>query len=219
MEPADRQAPPPASGPATLRVGVEVQCCVDDAGEYLADAKALEAAGADSIWVDRAAGDSGHDPWMLLAAIAAVTDRVRLGLRLVPADAGDRKALAQRLTTLERVSRGRITITVEAGDETDYRAAARLVDGIVHGPAAPAAVQATFRRFLESSLHERGEGGRELWARVGMPDTRDAWRATLRACGDAGATGVLVPFGPRLLDLLRRPDEEDDRSDLLVAQG
>ena len=41
----------------------------------------------------------------------------------------------------------------------------------------------------------------------------------LKVVGEMGATGVIVPWGPSLLDLLRRPDEEDDRSDLLVAQG
>jgi len=35
----------------------------------------------------------------------------------------------------------------------------------------------------------------------------------------ARATGVLVPAGPRLLDMLRNADEEDDRSDLALAQG
>jgi hypothetical protein len=34
-----------------------------------------------------------------------------------------------------------------------------------------------------------------------------------------GTTGVIVPAGPRLLDLLRNADEEDDRSDLILAQG
>ena len=48
--------------------------------------------------------------------------------------------------------------------------------------------------------------------------SRDLKIAAMRAL-DAGATGVIVPFGPRLLDILRRPDEEDDRWDLLVAQG
>jgi hypothetical protein len=36
---------------------------------------------------------------------------------------------------------------------------------------------------------------------------------------EAGASGVIVPADPRLLDLLRNGDEEDDRSDLQLAQG
>lgn len=34
---------------------------------------------------------------------------------------------------------------------------------------------------------------------------------------EAGATGIRVPHHPVLLDLLRNPDEEDDRGDLLIA--
>jgi hypothetical protein len=36
---------------------------------------------------------------------------------------------------------------------------------------------------------------------------------------EAGATGIVVPLDPRLLDLLRNGDEEEDRSDLGLAQG
>jgi hypothetical protein len=32
-------------------------------------------------------------------------------------------------------------------------------------------------------------------------------------------TGLVVPHDARLVDLLRRPDEDDDRSDLSLAQG
>jgi hypothetical protein len=42
--------------------------------------------------------------------------------------------------------------------------------------------------------------------------------ATLGAHEDAGATGIIVPWDPRLIDLLRNPDPED-RSDLLISTG
>jgi hypothetical protein len=45
------------------------------------------------------------------------------------------------------------------------------------------------------------------------------WRGVLEAAGEVGATGIIVPSDPRLLDLLRNADEEDDRSDLTLAQG
>jgi hypothetical protein len=34
-----------------------------------------------------------------------------------------------------------------------------------------------------------------------------------------GAGGLLVPAGPRLLDILRNPNDPDDRRDLQLAQG
>jgi len=52
-----------------------------------------------------------------------------------------------------------------------------------------------------------------------MPDDRETWRRLRREYEDAGATGIIVPSDPRLLDLLRNGDEEDDRSDLGLAQG
>jgi hypothetical protein len=41
----------------------------------------------------------------------------------------------------------------------------------------------------------------------------------LSAYDAAGAGGLLVSLDARLVDLLRRADEEDDRSDLTLAQG
>ncbi len=48
-----------------LKIGVRLPRQFEDAGEYLADARALESAGADSLWLD----DAGYEPWLLLAAI------------------------------------------------------------------------------------------------------------------------------------------------------
>jgi hypothetical protein len=56
-----------------LRIGVRFALAAD-VGSLLADARAVEAAGADSLWVD--ARDA--DPYVLLAALAAVTWRARL---------------------------------------------------------------------------------------------------------------------------------------------
>src|SRR3979490_2544221 len=56
-----------------LRIGVRF-VATGAAGELFADAKAVEAAGADSLWIDAADGD----PYVALAALAAVTWRVRL---------------------------------------------------------------------------------------------------------------------------------------------
>jgi hypothetical protein len=125
---------------------------------------------------------------MQLAAIAAVTGRVRLAISIDPVDQRSPEVLSQRLSTLQCLSRGRAIVALEAADEGGYRL-------------------------------ERANAPPERWTRVDVPDAREGWKVALRTCEDAGATGVIVPFGPRLLDMLRRPDEEDDRSDLLVAQG
>ena len=43
----------------------------------------------------------------------------------------------------------------------------------------------------------------ERWAQVAAPESRDAWRETRRTYEEMGASGVIVPFGPRLLDRQR----------------
>ena len=61
-----------------MKVGVVFPSRFEEPGEFLADARAMETASVDSVWVE-AQGD-GLDPLLLLAAVAAVTSRLRLGL-------------------------------------------------------------------------------------------------------------------------------------------
>jgi hypothetical protein len=95
---------PSAAGaaPAPLRIGVRLKLA-GDAGELFADAKAVEAAGADSLWIDAADGD----PYVLLAALAAVTWRVRLVARGAPTDIAARETCAA-------LARGRLVVAEES---------------------------------------------------------------------------------------------------------
>src|SRR2546426_6826138 len=89
------------SAVSTLRIGVRM--ALDrEPGELFADARAIEAAGADSLWCD--AHDC--DPYVLLSALAAVTWRVRLVARGVAASGGRR--------TCEQLARGRLVVAEEA---------------------------------------------------------------------------------------------------------
>lgn len=94
-----------APAPAVLLVGVRLTPA-GDAGELFADAKALEAAGADSLWIDAADGD----PYVLLAALAAVTWRVRLVARGAVADVAARETCAH-------LARGRLVVAEELSEE------------------------------------------------------------------------------------------------------
>lgn len=84
-----------------MKVAVIMPASVDDAGDYLANARALDAAGAEIIGVD---GDP-EQQWLVLAAIAAVTTRVKL-----------RAPSEQRLDLLDRLSRGRALAHQPAGE-------------------------------------------------------------------------------------------------------
>ena len=88
--------------PAALLVGVRLTPTAD-AGELFADAKAVEAAGADSLWIDVADGD----PYVVLAALAAVTWRVRLVARGAPTDTAARETCAL-------LARGRLVVAEES---------------------------------------------------------------------------------------------------------
>jgi hypothetical protein len=61
--------------------------------------------------------------------------------------------------------------------------------------------------------------GDERWTSVPAPDNRASWRELRADAVRDGASGVVVPAGPRLLDLLRNPDDPEERHDLLLAQG
>lgn len=157
------------------KIGAELRLG-GDVGELFADARAIEAAGADSLWV---LARDDQDPWILAAALAATTWRTRL----VVVGAVDRR---ETRASLERLSRGRLAIGV------------RSADAVV----VPVA-----------------ESGGERWALCEFPPTRAEWKA-LRAEREAqGFAGIVLPNDPRLLDLLRNPDVEDDRQDLKLAFG
>lgn len=135
---------------------------VRDAGEFLADIRALEAAGAAAIWFSPA----GDGDWVVLGAVAAITQRIWVRLE------GVSEAPATR-SALDRLSGGRILRDLPAG---------------------------------------------ERWSDLPMPSSRESWFAELGRHEEAGATGVVVRWDPRLIDLLRNPGE-DDRSDLLMSTG
>jgi hypothetical protein len=170
-----------------VKIGVVFPPLVDDPGDYLADARALETAGVDSVWVHAAIGGD-----LLLAAIASVTTQVRLGLLMQEKD--EPALLEDRLETLRRLSHSRVLIGISAGNT-------------VRSSPSPLAGEG------------RGGGSPETWRHVAVPRGRAEWQEILGAAEAAGVSGVLVQQDPRLLDLLRRPLEEDDRSDLLLSQG
>jgi hypothetical protein len=149
---------------STLRIGV-LMGLDRDPGELFADARAIEAAGADSLWCDA----KDCDPYVMLASLAAVTWRVRLVARGAPAGAGRR--------TCEQLARGRLVVAEEA------------------------------------------ERTGERWTLVPYPKDRAAWRETRRVAAADGQTGLVLANDPRLIDLLRNPDQEDDRADLNIAVG
>jgi alkanesulfonate monooxygenase SsuD/methylene tetrahydromethanopterin reductase-like flavin-dependent oxidoreductase (luciferase family) len=116
-----------------IRVGVQLPEVEYVAGwsDYAAMARAAEASGFDSIWLgdhllyrDDGRPERGPwDAWSLLAALAAVTGRVRLGPLVACAGFHPPGLLARMAAAVAEVSSGRFVLGLGAGwNETEYRA-------------------------------------------------------------------------------------------------
>jgi hypothetical protein len=191
-------------GSRAVKIGVVLARQPDDLGEWLADGTAFEAAGAAALCLDFAA-EPELDPLALTAALAAVTFRSLLVTSL-PAAGGP--ATARTLGTIEQLSRGRLRILADATPSGDLAEIARRMGVFRRVPGDPGAFE---------HIHEPEEAQR--WISVPSPDGRAAWRQTLLDAAERGPAGLLVPAGPRLLDILRNPDDHGGRRDLQLAQG
>ena len=98
--------------------------------EYLAMARAAEEVGLDSIWVGdhllyREDGDERGpwEAWTMLAALAAVTERVELGPLVACTAFHPPGLIAKMAATIAEISGGRLVLGLGAGwNETEFRA-------------------------------------------------------------------------------------------------
>jgi len=118
---------------ASLRVGIqlpEVEREIRWPG-YATMARAAEDSGFDSIWIGdhylyRGDGRPERGPWeawTLLAALAAVTSRIRLGPLVACLAFHEPAVLAKMAATVDEISGGRLVVGVGAGwNEAEFRA-------------------------------------------------------------------------------------------------
>ena len=87
-----------------------------DAGLVIRLAKRVEEAGLDSVWVgDSLIAKPRLEPLTTLAAVAAVTERVRLGTAVLLMALRHPVLLAQSMATVDLISRGRLVVAAGAG--------------------------------------------------------------------------------------------------------
>jgi alkanesulfonate monooxygenase SsuD/methylene tetrahydromethanopterin reductase-like flavin-dependent oxidoreductase (luciferase family) len=92
-----------------------------DPATFLRLARAAEATGWDGLFVwdhilvDPDWGVPIADPWVLLSAAAAVTDRIRLGTMVTPLARRRPWVVARQAVTLDHLSAGRLTLGVGLG--------------------------------------------------------------------------------------------------------
>ncbi len=116
-----------------LRVGVQLPEVEREVRwpEYLAMARAAEEGGFDSVWMGdhllyRDDGRPERGPWeawTMLAALAAVTERVTLGPLVASAAFHGPAMLAKLAATVDEVAGGRLVLGIGAGwNEVEFRA-------------------------------------------------------------------------------------------------
>jgi alkanesulfonate monooxygenase SsuD/methylene tetrahydromethanopterin reductase-like flavin-dependent oxidoreductase (luciferase family) len=166
------------------------------------------------VWLTQLRQDV-HDPWVLLGAVAARTERVRLGTMVTPLARRRPWVLAKHLTTLDHLSDGRAVLGVGLGEPSDADFAAfgdsgdpreraalldeglQVLDGLLRGPV----VHRGPRFQVEAELRPRPvqQPRPPVWVAAVAPNQRPLARA-IRWDG-------VVPLGP---DKVLTPQELSD---------
>lgn len=116
-----------------LRIGVQLNTTQREFRwlEIREFARAVESAGLDSIWTEdhiQYQDKSGRwiapwDAWTMLAGIAAVTERVRIGTMVSPLSLRHPVLLARHAASVQEMSGGRLVLGIGLGHgEAEYRA-------------------------------------------------------------------------------------------------
>ena len=129
-----------------IRRALAAPCFSDDPQELVDLGVEAERAGFDGfflwdhlVFANDGDGPSIVDPWLVLALIAARTERIRIGTMITPVSRRRPSVLARQSTTLDLISNGRLVIGVGIGspargdfglfgDETDAVLRAEMLD-------------------------------------------------------------------------------------------
>jgi len=177
-------------------------------------ARQAEAAGWDGVfyWDGIAIGDAEtYDPWVVMAAIAMQTSRVRIGAILTPPARRRPWKLARETMTLDRLSGGRLVLPVglgalddgafgKVGEPTDARTRAERLDeslAILEGlwSGEPFGFEGTHYRFAPMTFRPTPvqQPRIPIWVAGAWPHERSMrrvirWDGVLPQVGGGGGT-------------------------------
>lgn len=116
--------------PAAPRIGVRVPQYGGTWEEIRAVAELLEAAGVDALWVNdhfqspgRTKSDAAFDAFTTLGALAAVTERVRLGVAVLSASYRPPQIAAKMTAVVDAIAGGRLVVGLGTGSDVAEHAA------------------------------------------------------------------------------------------------
>jgi alkanesulfonate monooxygenase SsuD/methylene tetrahydromethanopterin reductase-like flavin-dependent oxidoreductase (luciferase family) len=173
------------------------------------------------------------DPWVIMAAVATVTQRIRLGALVTPLPRRRPWVLSRQLATLDQLSNGRLIGGIGLGDDgwSEFSAFGEAADPVIRGEMLDEALE-LIRRFLSGeavNFHGRHyvvdsppllprprQDPLPIWGAVRWPNRKPLARiAKLDGCFPIFATpGGLPPPDPadiatlhaQLVDLGARAD-------------
>jgi alkanesulfonate monooxygenase SsuD/methylene tetrahydromethanopterin reductase-like flavin-dependent oxidoreductase (luciferase family) len=125
-------------------------------------AAAAEAAGWEGLFLwdhlSFAWGPPAGDPWLLLAAAAHATERLRLGTHVTPVPRRRPHVLALTVATLDRLSGGRVVFGAGlGGNERELEAFGDEVDARVRGAMLDEGLELLRRLWSGDEVEHRGE--------------------------------------------------------------
>lgn len=100
------------------------------------------------------------DPWITLAAVAAVTERLRIGPMITPVARRRPAKLARETVTLDRLSDGRLTLGIGLGSDRyggELASTGEQRDDRVRGQMLDEAMQVLAAAWSGEPVHHRGE--------------------------------------------------------------
>jgi alkanesulfonate monooxygenase SsuD/methylene tetrahydromethanopterin reductase-like flavin-dependent oxidoreductase (luciferase family) len=132
-----------------------------DPGATIRVARAAEAAGWDALFVwDHLAfawGQPAADPWVVLAAVAAATERLRIGTMVTPVARRRPHVLAQTVATLDVLSGGRVIFGAGLGGAvSEFERFGEASDPKVRAEKLDEGLDLLRRLWSGEELHHRG---------------------------------------------------------------